>query len=194
MIATLDLSNATTTPDTDRKTIKDYVIDDFRAAAVFEKYGLDFCCGAGKTLFEACQKHGIRYEDVKIELEDLSSFGRGDGTVSRFNDWSISFLADYIVQNHHLYVRRMIPVILMHADKVARVHAERWPYMTKVAELFAEIASELGSHMYKEEAILFPRLKQLEASLVAKSGADAVVWPLQLSSPITQMMTEDDRA
>jgi regulator of cell morphogenesis and NO signaling len=131
---------------------------------------------------------------VKLELENLERFGKGEGAVSRFNEWSITFLSDYIVQNHHLYVRKMIPVILMHADKVARVHAERWPYMIQVAELFAEIASELGSHMYKEEAILFPRLKQLEASLAAVGTAASLSSPLQLSAPITQMMSEHDVA
>lgn len=200
MIDTLNLPQYDLdTPEADTRTIKDYVLSDFRSAAIFEKYGLDFCCGGGKTLLDACTRQGVQYDDVKLELDNLDLYGRtsngpGGGVVNRFSEWSIGFLAEYIVNNHHAYVRSATPVILMHADKVARVHAERWPYMGHVAELFAELASELGSHMYKEEAILFPRLSQFDAPNPEPllHAANEQEW--NLAAPIAQMLSEHDTA
>ena len=36
------------------RSVREIVADDFRAAAVFERFGIDFCCGGRRTLAEAC--------------------------------------------------------------------------------------------------------------------------------------------
>jgi regulator of cell morphogenesis and NO signaling len=56
-----------------------------------------------------------------------------------------------------------MPTILGHLEKIAAKHGERFPYMVEVLCLYNEIKEELTSHMMKEETILFPRIKELEA-------------------------------
>ena len=41
------------------KQIGQFVAEDFRTAAVFNKYGIDFCCKGDRTLDEVCEKRGI---------------------------------------------------------------------------------------------------------------------------------------
>lgn len=173
--------------ESDRRTIKDIVLSDFRAAGVFEKFGLDFCCGGGKTVQEACEKRGIDQLAVNAELEALGHSTSASGATPRFQNWPLSLLIDYIESNHHFYIKSVSSRVMGHAQKVAGTHAQRWPYMVEVASIFDEVVNELTSHMFKEEKILFPRIKQLESS-ADKASAEA------LSGPIQQMMLEHDAA
>ena len=107
------------------QTIRDIVADDYRAAAVFQKHGIDFCCGGNRPVAEACQEKGI--ED-QVVLEELDAALAPAGDVPRFNAWDLDFLVDYIVANHHAYVRSAIE----HAPartraSVADVHGEHHP-------------------------------------------------------------------
>jgi regulator of cell morphogenesis and NO signaling len=171
-----------------QRSVKDYVLDDFRSAQVFEKHGIDFCCGGGKSVQDACKKHGADYSVVKKELDALSTQAQTGATTPRYQDWPVALLADYIVANHHHYIKSVTPLIRVHAMKVASVHKERWPYMIEVAQIFEEVSEELDNHMMKEEKILFPRLRQLE--IASQSGEQKP----QIGGPIQQMMIEHDQA
>ena len=52
-------------------TLKSIVTEDFRAAAVFEKYSLDFCCGGGITVDQACVNKKVDPALVHAELAEL---------------------------------------------------------------------------------------------------------------------------
>lgn len=147
------------------KTVKDYVVEDFRSAGVFEKYGLDFCCGGGVPLTEACRKKGLDPEVVARELE-AATRGPGEGGPNPAG-WELDVLADHIEQTHHRYVREALPVVQQHAEKVARVHGANHPEVVTIADRFASVAGELTSHMQKEELILFPYIRAMVTDRVA---------------------------
>jgi regulator of cell morphogenesis and NO signaling len=140
------------------KTLAEIVTDNIRSAIVFEEFGLDFCCRGNRTLTDACKEKNIEFEKVMNQLADLSGNSNGHNQV---NEWSLDFLIDYIMNNHHQYVRRMIPVITLHADKVASVHGKNHPETIRIADLFLAVREELEMHMMKEERILFPQIKQM---------------------------------
>ena len=48
------------------KSLARIVADDFRAAEVFERYNLDFCCKGKRTLAEACLEKGLPLESVRL--------------------------------------------------------------------------------------------------------------------------------
>lgn len=48
----------------EKMTIGEYVAKDFRTAAVFSKYGIDFCCKGNRTIEEACEKKDNRYGSI----------------------------------------------------------------------------------------------------------------------------------
>jgi len=143
------------------KPVGEIVAEDYRAATVFKNHGLDFCCGGGKKLSEACEKKGISLAEVLKELESLSD---SPSRQNNYNEWSLGFLIDYIVHNHHSYVRSKLPEIKSYAKKVARVHGNTYPVLYTMLELFLKLENELLSHLEKEEDILFPYVKKLEAS------------------------------
>jgi regulator of cell morphogenesis and NO signaling len=140
-------------------TISEIVADDFRTAAVFQKHGLDFCCGGGVAVAEACRKKGIDLNPLVEELNAVLTAPR-QGEPS-FNSWTLDFLVDYIVNNHHSYVRQTLPVVYLHAEKVARVHGDRHPEVVRLFDLFSKVSHELLDHMRKEEMLLFPYIRSL---------------------------------
>ena len=142
-----------------QETMGEIATKDLRKAEVFKKYGLDFCCGGKKTVKEACEEKGLNVAQVEAELNQADS-----NPTSRplpYNDWSLDFLADYIVNTHHSYVRKSLPDLRAYAAKVASVHGDRHPELLTVNKLVTEINEELTDHMMKEETVLFPFIKQL---------------------------------
>lgn len=171
-------------------TIKDIVTTNFHAAAIFEKYSLDFCCRGGKTIEEAANEKGI---DPLIVLKEVLNISSNTDYANRFNDWEPDFLIDYIVQNHHSYVAKMIPVICAHAHKVSAVHGSNHPEVIEIAHRFDDIATELQSHMQKEEQILFPYITAL---CDAKRTGSKTFPPSfgSVQNPIRMMESEHQRA
>jgi regulator of cell morphogenesis and NO signaling len=138
------------------KTLAEIVTNNIRSAIVFEEYGLDFCCKGKRNLQEACEEKNINVQEIVESLENLSN---GTNEESKADQWELDFLVDYIMQKHHQYVKRMIPVISLHSDKVASVHGKNHPETIHIADLFLAVRAELESHMMKEERILFPQIK-----------------------------------
>ena len=140
-------------------TIKEIVTDDYRTAAIFEKYSLDFCCGGGKTIEQACKEKSV---DPAMVFEDLKNApGRSSGPGDRFHSMEPDALIEHIVNTHHAYIRQVLPSMFTHTQKVASVHGERHPEVMEIAARFAVVAGELQRHMTKEENILFPYIKAL---------------------------------
>ncbi|MDT8416482.1 MAG: iron-sulfur cluster repair di-iron protein [Lutibacter sp.] len=139
------------------RTIAEIVSDDISTASVFKKYQLDFCCGGGKTVENACKNANINVDDVVNDL--MNNKSKNEAPNLNFKDWSAEFLADYIVYVHHTYVKQNLDVISEFAEKVANVHGQHEPRTIEIAKLFSNISSELTSHMGKEEFILFPAIK-----------------------------------
>lgn len=141
------------------ETLGEIAAKDLRKAEVFKKYGIDFCCGGKKTVKEACAEKGIDVTVVEQELQ------QADKLISShpipYNEWNLDFLADYIINTHHTYVRKNLPDLVAYAKKVAEVHGSQHPELHKIKTLVDEVNAELTSHMVTEEEVLFPAVKQL---------------------------------
>jgi regulator of cell morphogenesis and NO signaling len=140
-------------------TLSEIVKDNFRTAAVFEKYSLDFCCNGKRSLNDACIEKGINPVHVVNEIESINSTPVNEET--KPDELKLDELIDYIINNHHLYVNKMLPVISAHTQKIASVHGANHPETKKIAEIFSAVNSEMKHHMMKEEKILFPHIKVL---------------------------------
>ncbi|MEO6844468.1 MAG: iron-sulfur cluster repair di-iron protein [Ginsengibacter sp.] len=142
------------------ETLGEIVAKDLRKAEIFKKYDLDFCCGGKKTVKEACAEKGLDVTKVEQELRnsDKTSF---TARPLPYNDWNLDFLADYIVNTHHSYVRKTIPDIRSYAEKVAKVHGAHHPELLEINKLAQEVCDEMSEHMVKEETVLFPYVKHI---------------------------------
>jgi regulator of cell morphogenesis and NO signaling len=143
------------------KTVGQFVVERPSRARVFERFGIDYCCGGKMPLEEACRKKGL---NVQMVLEALRSTDGGSHN-DEATDWSrasMSDLADHIVSTHHAYLREELPRLSMMVDKVVGAHGERHTELPRCREIFQGLRVEMESHMEKEEQILFPMVKQLE--------------------------------
>ena len=144
------------------ETLGEIAVKDLRKAEVFKKYGLDFCCGGKKTVKEACAEKGIDATKVEQDLQKADNFA--PASTARplpYNDWNLDFLADYVVNTHHSYVKQSIPDIRAYSTKVANVHGDIHPELIIINKLVQEVCDEMTEHMVKEEEVVFPYVKQV---------------------------------
>jgi len=173
------------------RTVGEIVASDYRAAAVFEKHALDFCCKGGRSLEEACAQSGLDPDEVRREIEAVTA--EPDAETPRINTWDLSTLVGYIVSQHHSYVRAQMPTVLAHARKIATVHGERHPELRRVASVFQDVVDEMTSHMMKEEQILFPYISALDTA--AREGGPAPAAPFgTVENPVHMMEMEHESA
>lgn len=140
-------------------TVGEYVANDFRTAALFSKYGIDFCCKGNRTLDEVCAKKDINPEELEKEIQTVLET-KNDQAID-FKSWSPSLLIDYIVEKHHSFVEEKTPILLQFLDKLCKVHGERHPELFEINSLFKLSAGDLAQHMKKEELILFPFIQNM---------------------------------
>ncbi|QCR24986.1 iron-sulfur cluster repair di-iron protein [Pontibacter sp. SGAir0037] len=173
------------------ETVGELVAKDFRKAQVFKKFGIDFCCGGKKSVAQVCEEKGINQTALEQELKSLpeTTAGRDEN----FDSWELGFLADYIVNVHHKYVREALPALYEYTTKIARVHGNRHPELLEIAKHFVNVANELEAHMPKEERVLFPYIKQLDE---AKKNGQSIDRPAfgSIQNPINMMEMEHEAA
>jgi regulator of cell morphogenesis and NO signaling len=131
------------------------------ALSVFTKYNIDYCCGGHRSIEDACIRVGLDPEKIKAEI--LQASGDDAGPNVRPENWSSTLLVDYIIQNHHAFVRKAIPEIQAFLEKVCDAHGKDCPELLNIREDFLDLSEELISHMEKEELLLFPAIKRLES-------------------------------
>lgn len=141
------------------KTIGQIVTADFRAAEIFKKAGIDFCCGGDKSLEDACREKNTDPAVVRTQLLELEKTPVGSN--HDFNDWDPAFLADYIVNTHHKFVRKNLPDLVQYTKKIESVHGARHRELIEIADLVEDLNRELLKHLRMEEEVLFPAIKEV---------------------------------
>jgi regulator of cell morphogenesis and NO signaling len=159
------------------ETVSEIVAANPSSARMFEKYGIDFCCGGNRPLTEACSEKGLSVEKFLRELMDAN-------TPSPERDWRgapLAELIDHIIGKHHEYLRAEMPEIERKIDKVLEAHGQRHgATISAVREVFAALKTELFEHMMKEERMLFPAIQRMEASGSLVMPAGAINQPIRV--------------
>ncbi len=168
-------------------TVGQLMVEQPARSSVFERWGLDYCCGGRKPLHQACAEKGIALEAVVADLESCTSrsiaFPEPD-----WNEVPLSVLADHIVSTHHAYVRWSMPRLSAIIEKVCNAHGQRFTHLYEVREIFAVLRVEFEAHIAKEEMVLFPLIRQLEE--MSDLGVTAHLPSVRY--PIVAMETEHD--
>lgn len=129
-------------------------------AKVFLNLEIDFCCGGTRTLSEACDSQEIDIEEVKESLVEISRSPKKQPIDPE--QCSLVDLKEYIVKEHHAFIKESTAPLLALLEKIETVHGEAHPELIEVNQLFQEAAIELKEHLGKEETMLFPLFVQLE--------------------------------
>lgn len=167
--------------------IGELVARDYRAASVFKKYGIDFCCQGNRTIQDACKAKNI---DASSVLADLNEANKTSTESSiDYQSWPLDLLVDYIEKKHHRYVEDKTQEIKPYLDKICRVHGDRHPELLEINNLFNEAAGELAAHMKKEELILFPFVRKIAKAKQENAKPEAPHFGT-VENPIQMMMHE----
>jgi regulator of cell morphogenesis and NO signaling len=174
------------------KTVGEIAAENPSSVRVFEKYSIDYCCGGKVSLAEACQSRGIEAVELEAELEQAAASRPG-----RERDWttaSLSLLIDHVVGTHHVYLKSELPRLALLLGKVQAAHGTRHgDSLMPLKRSFDGLRAELDAHLAKEEMVLFPLVKRLEAARQAGLPAPAAHCG-SVNNPIGVMMHEHDNA
>ena len=154
------------------QTVREIVASNPQAARVFEKFGIDYCCGGEKPFVEACLLANASAAEVAAALERPEPR-------SEDRDWQkapLTELIAHIVLKHHAFTREELARLQPLLAKVLGVHGANHPELEKIQKLFHGLVQEMTLHMMKEERMLFPYIEQLEAAANAGVRPSPPCW------------------
>lgn len=134
---------------TKENTIAEIVINNQKAAMIFENYSIDYSNAGKRKLSEVCL---FNTDKLLKKINKLNGSG-----INKLNDWSPDFLCDYIVSNHHNYIKKVFPVLISKAKSSARNRMVE----KNTVEVLMQLHSDFEIHMNKEEKLIFPYIKKL---------------------------------
>jgi regulator of cell morphogenesis and NO signaling len=177
-----------TTPET---TVREIALEQPAAIRVFEKFGIDYCCGGRKPLAQVCQERSLEMDALLAAIENASQMQPSTTT-----DWttaSLEALCEHIVKTHHQYVRNEIPRLWQLAQKVVARHGTDRPELAEIQQLIKAAGEDLVQHLSKEELMLFPYITNMERNF-ANCGPRSLGCFGTVRNPIGVMMAEHDSA
>jgi len=175
------------------QTVREVALNIPGATRVFEKLGIDYCCGGQKSLVEACGDRNLNLEQV---IESLGTAVASPRSQEGGNHWQSGTLADlisHINNTHHKYTREEISRLGPLFDKVSNVHGRKHPELLEMRHDFRALAHELTTHMKKEEMVLFPYIERMEEAVTAREP----ILPAPFGSvenPVANMIHEHEEA
>jgi len=178
---------------TTEKTVRELVLEKPGAARVFERLGIDYCCGGKQTLEDACRSASIPVDKV---LDALEVAPRSAQAFPKDGDWQTAPLANlisHINNTHHKYTREEIARLGPLFEKVCSVHGGHHPELFELRETFQGLAQDLTTHMKKEEMALFPYMERMEESVIQKEPILPAPFGT-VRNPVSMMEDEHESA
>jgi regulator of cell morphogenesis and NO signaling len=162
------------------------VAERMRRARVFDELEIDYCCHGQTPLGQACAERGLDVADVlaRVNACDAEADDRTEPNVAAME---LGQLADHIENTHHVYMRAELPQLEQLHAAVLAAHGARHPELRELGTLLAGLHAEIDSHLMKEERILFPMIRQLEAAATLPRFHCGSV-----ANPIRRMLHEHD--
>lgn len=175
------------------KTVRELTLEIPGATRVFEKAGIDYCCGGGKPFEEACAAAGLSTDEVVRALEQAGESTALAADATQWQTQPLSKLAAYIVGKHHLFTRDELARLDALLSKVCSAHGQNHSELFRIQTLFQDLNRDLIPHMQKEEMVLFPYIEQMEAA-ASEGRAAPVPFFGTVQNPIRMMMMEHETA
>ena len=175
------------------KTVREVAAENPTATRVFERFGIDYCCGGNQPLEQVCERTGVSFEEVVHALEMEEETAR---TASQVHDWQVEPLSELITHirnTHHTYTREETVRLTALLQKVCSVHGKNHPELHGIRETFARLSQELTTHLMKEEMVLFPYIERMEEAVIQRDPV--LPGPFgNVQNPVAMMEHEHDSA
>jgi len=173
------------------QTVREIALEIPSSIRVFEKLGIDYCCGGRKPLADACMESNLEIDAVLAALEASNNIH--SAVEVNWGTTSLERLIEHIVSSHHVYVKQELPRLAMLAEKVVARHGETTPKLFVLKSTVAQLDAELTHHLGKEEMVLFPYIVSLEVALSTGGDMPASCFGT-VANPIAMMTQEHDAA
>jgi regulator of cell morphogenesis and NO signaling len=174
-------------------TVREIALQTPDAMRVFEKLGIDYCCGGHRPLTEAAAEANLTVNEVMRAIEEAKNDTAARTTATDWQKQSVTALVEHINATHHVFVKNELPRIQALATKVATKHGPNHPELARVKDVFDNLAEELSSHLNKEEQILFPYVIAIEQSQTTGQPLPHSCFGT-IQNPIRMMFLEHDNA
>src|ERR1017187_2190173 len=174
------------------QSVREIVATQPSAAKVFQRFDIDLCSQAEKSLDGACAELQLSVDQVLEKLADAETQEHGGSPVDPAS-LPIGRLIQLIVRVHHQHVRQELPRLEEMAQKLAAKRSDRAPELRNVEKLLEELRADMFAHIQKEEQVLFPFISQMDQdSIVAYPPAHACFR--SVAHPVSKMMQEHESA
>lgn len=171
------------------ETIGEIVANDYRTAAIFKSYKIDFCCNGNRKFSDVCKEKNIDMEKLVDEINAVTL--KQSSNTFDYKSMDTDLLIDYVEKKHHRYVNNTIPVLLQYLDKLCKVHGNQHQELFEINNEFKECATALTAHMKKEELILFPIIRNMMKSNATHHELNLPHFKT-VNNPINVMLSEHD--
>ncbi|MGD0910976.1 MAG: iron-sulfur cluster repair di-iron protein [Terracidiphilus sp.] len=173
------------------QTVREIALEQPHSIRVFERFGIDYCCGGRKPLGEACMAGNLSADEVLAALD--SAANTATPLAMDWSQASLRQLIEHIVATHHAYVKRELPRLAVLAQKVVNRHGDTQRHLPAIQSALAQLDDELTHHLAKEENILFPYIAALDTALVSGSAFPDACFGA-VTNPIAMMISEHEAA
>lgn len=144
----------------DADIVTDIVKRDYRTADIFQHYGIDFCCGGKLPLNIVCRNKAVNLEELKKALNEAAMPYYFSSSMA-YNEWSIDFLLDFIVNVHHDYLKKSLPVVEKYITSFAEGHSRKFPFLSDLKSEFDKLNAVMLPKLHEEEEFIFPYIRQI---------------------------------
>lgn len=170
--------------------VSDIVRNDYRAADVFRKYGINYCCGGKWPLQIICANMGI---DANLVVRDLNQQLVNEHLqplIDGYSEWNVSFLIDFILNINHPWLLRALPVVTDVAGEFVGKHTKKFPELEPLVLLVAGFSKHMIQNIQQEEQSFFPYIKQLEHAFINRESYGSMFVKTLRKPLVEQMLNE----
>lgn len=166
--------------------VSDIVKLDYRAADVFRKYGIDYCCGGKWPLEVICESRALDAGSI-IEALRLAQYEMHFSHLINYEDWSVDFLIDFIEHVHHPYFVVALPDITALTEGFLSKHVSKYPGLADLSQNLADLSGAILHGIHRKQEILFPYIKQITHAHTGKEPY-ARLLARTLKKPLEELM------
>jgi regulator of cell morphogenesis and NO signaling len=124
---------------------------------VFQRHGVDFCCGGKRSLADACAAHGLDYGRFAADLAAALA-APPDDPAPAWGEAPTPQLVGHLLARYHAGLREELARLEAMAARANERHGAEHPELVRVAGSVARLRRAMVDHLTLEEREIFPAL------------------------------------
>jgi len=172
-------------------TLRELLVKHPQTRHVFEALDIDYCCSGLDDLKTAAAEAGVPLPAVMESL--LAALEAPPDAAER--DWAAvtpGELVDHLMERHHAPLKHELPRLHELIAKVINAHPRHNAMLADLQRNFEPLKHDLDGHLTKEETVLFPLIRRMDAFLHRRAAKPEQIDALH--SNLGQMEYEHEAA